>query len=143
MRALLDVNVPIALLDAAHVHHRLATAWLGRNIRHGWASCPITQLGCMRIMSQPTYPNRQPAAQVAERLRMAAADPHHGFRAADIDALAARSVDWSRMLGSRQATDSYLLALAVAKGGRFVTFDRRVLPETVSRAQPRHIEIID
>jgi predicted nucleic acid-binding protein len=40
-------------------------------------------------------------------------------------------------------TDSYLLALAVAKGGRFVTFDRRVLPETVSRAQPRHIEIID
>lgn len=142
MRALLDVNVLIALLDAAHVRHRLATTWLAKNIKHGWASCPITQLGCIRIMSQPAYPNPQPAAQVAERLHMAMADRHHEFWFADIDAFGTRAIDWSRILGSRQVTDSYLLALTVAKGGRFATFDPRVQPDIVNRAQPRHVEII-
>lgn len=45
MRALLDVNVLIALLDATHVHHGAAVAWLCANIEHGWVSCPITQNG--------------------------------------------------------------------------------------------------
>lgn len=58
MRALLDVNVLIALLDAAHVHHRNARAWLEANIEQGWASCPLTQNGCIRILSQPAYPAR-------------------------------------------------------------------------------------
>ena len=143
MRALLDVNVLIALLDAAHVHHELATAWLGRSIRHGWASCPITQIGCVRIMSQPAYPNVQPAARVAERLRAAAADRHHEFWAADADLLRQRSVDWAGVLTSRQVTDVYLLALAVARGGRLVTFDRRVPLAAVPSAQPRHLAVIE
>ena len=50
MRALLDVNVLIALLDEAHVGHDRATEWLRKDIEHGWASCPITQNGCIRIM---------------------------------------------------------------------------------------------
>lgn len=73
MRALLDVNVLIALLDAAHVHHGISAAWLRDNIHDGWASCPITQLGCVRIMSNANYSNPQPAAQVAKRLQAAAA----------------------------------------------------------------------
>ena len=51
MRALLDVNVLIALLDAGHIHHRLATDWLVAHLDQGWASCPLTQNGCMRIFS--------------------------------------------------------------------------------------------
>ena len=35
MRALLDVNVLIALLDGQHLHHALAWRWLRNNIRHG------------------------------------------------------------------------------------------------------------
>ena len=62
MRALLDVNVLIALFDAAHVHHRAASDWLGANIEQGWASCPLTQNGCLRILSQPRYPNAVPLA---------------------------------------------------------------------------------
>jgi len=68
MRALLDVNVLIALLDAGHIHHELAQSWLESNIEPGWASCPLTQNGCIRILSQPNYPAPLPAAQVAERL---------------------------------------------------------------------------
>ena len=48
-RALLDVNVLIALLDADHLHHARASAWLSANIAAGWASCAITQNGCVRI----------------------------------------------------------------------------------------------
>ncbi|HKC25464.1 MAG TPA: VapC toxin family PIN domain ribonuclease, partial [Thermoanaerobaculia bacterium] len=46
MIALLDVNLLIALFDAAHVHHTPAQAWLARNRSLGWATCPITQNGC-------------------------------------------------------------------------------------------------
>lgn len=52
MRALLDVNVLVALLDTDHVHHRPAAAWLEAYLKHGWASCAITQNGGIRILSQ-------------------------------------------------------------------------------------------
>ena len=65
MRALLDINVLIALLDSSHIHHAPVTRWLSANLDAGWASCPITQNGCIRILSQPAYPNAVPVAQVA------------------------------------------------------------------------------
>lgn len=142
MRALLDVNVLIALLDAAHVHHKLATTWLGTHIRHGWASCPLTQLGCIRIMSQPAYPNTRPAGLVAERLRDAAVDRRHEFWGADVDLLGGTAIDWSLVLTPRHVTDLYLLGLAVAKGGCFVTFDRHVPVAAVAQAEARHLVII-
>jgi hypothetical protein len=143
MRSLLDVNVLIALLDAAHVHHRLATAWLGRHIQQGWASCPITQVGCIRIMSQAAYPNSQPAPQVAERLRVAAGGPHHEFWAADVDLLAGNAVTWSAVLSPRHVTDVCLLALAVARHGRFVTLDRRIPLASVPGAKAQHLLVIE
>ena len=56
MRALLDINVIIALLDANHVMHACARRWLERELETGWASCPVTQNGVLRILSQPAYP---------------------------------------------------------------------------------------
>ncbi len=143
MRALLDVKVLIALLDAAHVHHRQAKAWLSQNIRQGWASCPLTQIGCVRIISQPAYPNRQPAAAVADRLQVAAADRHHEFWPADVNLLGGARIDFASVLTSRHVTDLYLLTLAVQHGGRFVTFDRHVPRVAVNSAQARHVVVID
>ena len=57
MRSLLDVNVLIALLDADHASHEHALRWFKRSAREGWASCPLTQNGCVRIMSHPRYPS--------------------------------------------------------------------------------------
>lgn len=142
MRALLDVNVLIALLDEGHVHHRLAMAWLEQHIRHGWASCPITQNGCIRIMSQPKYPGSVPAAQVAGRLAEAAGSPDHEFWPADVNMLGENVFDWSKVLGHRQVTDVYLLALAVHHGGRFVTFDRRIAFDAVKGAHAENLEIL-
>ena len=142
VRALLDVNVLTALLDAAHIHHRLATTWLQREIGAGWASCPITQNGCIRIMSQPAYPGAQAAADVAQRLGEAAAGPAHQFWPDDINMLQSGAVDWQRVLGHRQVTDVYLLALAVRHGGRLVTFDRRIVPAAVPGASDAQLAVI-
>ncbi len=136
MRSLLDVNVLIALLDADHIHHKAATDWLGRNIADGWASCPLTQNGCVRIMSQPGYPNPIPTAQVAERLAEAAATAFHTFWPDDVNMLVPEKIDWSRILASRQVTDAYLLALAVKHHGRLVTFDQAISPTVVPKAKP-------
>lgn len=142
MRALLDVNVLIALLDAGHVHHGLAMSWLESEIRYGWASCPLTQNGCIRIMSQPKYPASLAAAQVADRLAEAANDPNHEFWPADVNMLSGDIIDWSRVLGHRQVTDAYLLALAVHHGGRFVTFDRRIALDAVKGTHAKNLEIL-
>jgi hypothetical protein len=139
MRALLDVNVLIALLDAAHVHHREARAWLEGNITEGWASCPITQNGCIRILSQPAYPGAQPPAVIAARLAEAVATRWHEFWADDFSAVASGALDWQQILSSRQLTDAYLLALAVRRGGRLVSLDRAVPLAAVTGAADHHL----
>lgn len=138
MRALLDVNVLIALLDAGHVHHARANQWLVREIGHGWASCPLTQNGCLRIMAQSAYPQALPLAAVASRLAQALAHPAHAFVPDDYSLLDADRVHWQRLLGHRQITDGYLLGLAVRHGCRFVSFDARISPDTVPGARPEH-----
>ena len=143
MRALLDVNVLIALLDSAHIMHRAAVSWLQDEINHGWASCPIVENGVIRIMSQPGYPNTQPAAQVARRLAEASATEDHRFWPHDFSLLSDGLVDWTRLLGHRQVTDVYLLATAVRNGGRFVTFDRRIDTALVRGASDQHLCIIN
>lgn len=143
MRALLDINVLIALLDAQHVHHSLAARWLSANIDAGWASCPLTQNGVIRIMSQPAYPIPVPPGSIAGRLSEAVDAQWHEFWADDLSLLDAGLVRWSKVLGSRQITDCYLLALAVHRGGRLVTFDRRISPAAVQDAESRHLLLID
>lgn len=142
MRALLDVNVLIALLDGGHVMHARAMNWMERESHRGWASCPLTQNGVVRIMSQPAYPTPRPTAQVAQRLALACTAPEHAFWAADVSLLAAGLIDWQRLLGHRQVTDAYLLALAVRNQGRLATFDLRIAPEVVVGATAGHLELI-
>lgn len=142
MRALLDINVLIALLDEQHVHHQLAAHWLHRNIEQEWASCPLTQNGVIRIMSQPAYPNPLPAGSIAARLAEATSTSWHQFYPDDISLLDGESVHWDSILGSRQVTDCYLLALAVRHDCRFVSFDRRVDRRAVPGSGSRHLVII-
>ncbi|HXH56354.1 TA system VapC family ribonuclease toxin [Iamia sp.] len=133
-RALLDINVLLALLDSDHVDHVLAREWLDREIETGWASCAITQNGAVRIMSQPRYPSPVAPAVVAELLEHACATPHHEFWPCEISLLNQQVVDRRRLHGPRQVTDAYLLALAVHREGRFVTFDRSVVISAVPGA---------
>jgi toxin-antitoxin system PIN domain toxin len=131
MRALLDVNVLIALFDSAHLRHRDAREWLTAQIRDGWASCPITQNGFVRIISQPAYPQAISPSRAIRMLADAAATEHHEFWPDEVSLLDARRFAHDRIHGPRQLTDAYLLALAVARKGRFVTFDTAVVSSAV------------
>lgn len=139
MRSLLDVNVLIALLDADHSLHSRAIEWFAGHARLGWASCPITQNGCLRIMSHAAYPNPVPVGAVVERLAGAAASRFHAFWPDDISLLDARVVDSARIHGPRQLTDVYLLALAVRHQGRLVTFDASIARDAVRGAAKQHL----
>ena len=139
MRALLDVNVLIALFDADHTSHRNAVAWFSEHASAGWASCPITQNGCVRIMAHPSYPNAHSVVEIVKRLRAATAHAAHQFWPDSQSMLDERLIDASRVHGPRQLTDVYLLALAVKNGGRLVTFDATIATGAVKGAKPQHL----
>ena len=142
MRALLDVNVLIALLDADHSLHAGATRWFAGRVRRGWASCPITQNGCARVMSHPTYPSPVPVRAVMERLGEAIASAYHEFWPDDVSLLDDHIADAARIHGPRQITDLYLLALAVRHDGQFVTFDGSISPDAVRHAEEKHLFVL-
>ena len=112
---------------------------MGVQHAQGWASCPLTQNGCLRILSLPGYPNSQPAARVAERLAQAVADPSHQFWPDALSLLDPGRLDWRHILGSRQITDTYLLALAVEHDACFVTLDQGVSLLAVPAAQKKNL----
>ncbi|KRC53581.1 MULTISPECIES: TA system VapC family ribonuclease toxin [unclassified Nocardioides] len=141
-RGLLDVNVLLALFDAAHADHRRAWEWLGANIAEGWASCPLTQNGFVRIISQPRYPNAVPPGRAIALLGEAAETEHHEFWPDEVSILDPGTVRSDRVHGPGQLTDLYLLALAVARGGRFVTFDDGIPLSAVPGATPEHLVVL-
>ena len=142
MRALLDINVLLALLDSDHVEHDRAIGWLDGGIAAGWASCALTENGLVRILSQPRYPSPVSPATAIDLLRDAREGGDHEFWPCDLSVLDEQVFDGSRLHGPRQVTDAYLLALAVEHGGRFVTFDRTVSVEAVRQASQMHLVIL-
>ncbi|MGN6374723.1 MAG: TA system VapC family ribonuclease toxin [Sphingomonas sp.] len=127
MTFLLDVNVLIALIDPAHVGHDAAHLWLERDGRRDWATCPITQNGVVRIVGHPRYPNTPgSAAEAAAIVASLCALEGHSFWSDDISLFGNDRVDPSEIRTPAQVTDSYLLALAAAHGGKLATFDRKL-----------------
>jgi toxin-antitoxin system PIN domain toxin len=142
MRALLDVNCLLSLMDEDHVHHRRAQAWWGQNGRFGWASCALTQNGYVRISCQRTYVNPQPLHSAITRLARQIEDSDHQLWPDDISIANASVFDHAFILGPNQITDVYLLALAVKNGGRLVTFDRGLPIKAVRGAEARHLVVL-
>lgn len=142
MRALLDVNVLIALHDRDHVHHLRAAQWLIDHRAHGWASCPLTQNGCLRIMAQPAYPNAQPLAALLAMLQASTAAASHAFWSDDASLLEAAQFRHAQIHSPNQLTDLYLLALAVRHAGRLVTFDQRIPLTAVVGARAEHLIVL-
>jgi hypothetical protein len=142
VRALLDVNVLIALLDSDHASHDSAIDWFAKHAREGWASCPITQNGCIRIMSNPAYPNPLPVQAVIQHLAGACRQDIHEFWPDEVSLLDSEVVDTTRIHGPRQLTDMYLLALAVQHEGRLVTFGTGMPLAGVRKATTQNLLIL-
>jgi toxin-antitoxin system PIN domain toxin len=142
MRSLLDVNVLIALHDRDHVHHERAALWFAQHAAQGWASCPLTQNSCLRIMGQPGYPSPQPLAVLVDMLQQSTAASFHALWNDDISILDAARFRHAHMHGHRQLTDLYLLGLAVKNAGRLVSFDLRIPLSAVHGASPEQLVVL-
>ncbi|MBX9859337.1 MAG: PIN domain-containing protein [Sphingomonas sp.] len=140
---LLDVNVLIALVDPEHSHTRPARRWFERHAASGWATCPLTENGLLRIVSNPRYANAvgSPAVAINGLVGMKNVPQHHCW-ADDISLSDELRVNPQRLPTSAHLTDIYLLALAVAHGGELATFDRRLTTSAVAGGS-RALHVID
>ncbi len=140
---LLDVNVLVALFDPAHIHHEAAHEWFGASSSAGWATCPLTENGLVRVISNPAYPGRRTTVvDAVNRLRRFTKSETHAFWPDDVSLLDTHSIDASHLSGHRQITDAYLLALAVQRSAALATFDRKVSTNAVLGAGQQHLRVI-
>src|SRR5215210_2919772 len=141
--ALLDVNVLVALFDPVHTHHEAAHQWFDPNRQSGWATCPITENGLVRVISSSSYPGRRTTVRDAiQRLTRFRKSSDHTFwpdSASLCDVLLIRPAP---LVGHRQLTDVYLLALAVTRGGQLATFDRSIPLAAVDGAKTDHLAFL-
>ena len=136
MVRLLDVNVLIALAHPPHVAHQKVTHWYDTEGVKAWASCPLTQAGFTRIVSNPAFFAVTP--DVDEALALLAGftqSAGHQFWPDDLPITAAADLFGRRLVGHQQVTDAYLLTLAVSKKGQLVTLDRSI----AILAGPEHV----
>ena len=136
------MNALIALLDRNHPSHDAVSSWFIGNIEHGWASCPLTQNGYLRIISQPSYSRPRSLAEAYDQLLAATSTQHHQFIADDISLLDGMLVRFRDLSGHRQLTDVSLLALAVTHDARRVTLDTHVPLGAVRGANESHLAVV-
>lgn len=123
--ALLDLNILTALLWPAHEHHEAAHRWFGARRNRHWATCAITELGLIRLITNPSF--SRDALSPADALVLLAsnlAHEHHDFWIEDLSVTEALDAVPRKLQGHKQVTDAYLLALANHHNGALATFDR-------------------
>lgn len=129
---LLDGNVLIAMSYPPHVHHAAARHWFCQQ-QGPFATCPITQATLLRILlSFRAVPGPEDAVGV---LRGFIEHPRHRFWPDGFDYL---QVDWRGVMGHKQVTDAYLVALARKNEGRLATFD-----QGLAALHPDAVELIE
>jgi toxin-antitoxin system PIN domain toxin len=144
MAWLLDVNALIALLDSDHVHHETMHHWFSGHAREGWATCPITENGVVRVLSQPAYPSGQRGPAEVIRILHRLKTSHHKFHQFWPDEVSITDESLFRaayIVGSRQATDAYLLGLAARRRGKVVSFDRAMPWQGVHEGAANLVEL--
>ncbi|HEY9420002.1 MAG TPA: TA system VapC family ribonuclease toxin [Thermoanaerobaculia bacterium] len=134
MVSLLDVNVLVALAWPNHEHHELAVEWLEENQEAGWATCPLTQSGFVRVSSNTrAIPGAKPPRRTISLLREIVSLPCHVFFPDDVSLVSSEFVTFRKVMGYRQVTDAHVLGIALRHGARLVTFDRSILGLVPSR----------
>lgn len=142
MTALLDTNVLVALLDPAHTFHAAAARWFRDHAGDGWATCPITENGFVRIVSHATYPQPVTVADALETMRQASSHAAHVYWPDNITITDNTIVNDAHLLSSGQVTDTYLLGLAIHHDGCLVTLDRRIDLAAVRGASSSRLIVI-
>jgi hypothetical protein len=141
--SLLDVNLLVALFDPDHVHHDLAHDWFADNRRRGWATCPVTENGFVRVLANPAYGGIITAVRdLRDRLDQFCASGHHTFWADSVSLRDDRLFNLACAGGHKHLTDVYLLGLAKKMGGCLATFDRSIPAKAVVGADASTLQVI-
>jgi toxin-antitoxin system PIN domain toxin len=121
--ALLDTNVLLALAWPTHQHHQPAHAWFAAHAKKGWATCAVTQLGFIRLSSNPAFT----ADAVSPREAAALLRQWTGFRGHRFwpSPAADAAVIYQHALGHQQVNDAWLAEVARKNSGKLVTLDTR------------------
>ena len=136
---LLDTNLLIALLWPSHERHDLALKWFTRHRGKGWATCPFTQAGFVRIVSNPAFSRDAVQPREANHVLSAnTAAKDHTFWPDELPFAEAVAFAGVRLLGHQQVTDAYLLGLAIRRGGVLATLDQRIAALTEPKSSERN-----
>ena len=137
MTALLDVNVLIALAWPNHVHHNAARSWFMELRDDGWATCPLTEGGFVRVSCNPSVVRHtvtpQDAIALLVNLRRLGT---HSFWPLDRSIVELPEEIAARIQGYRQITDAVLLAAAMQRNGQLATFDAGLARLATETARP-------
>ncbi len=131
---LLDVNVLIALMWPTHEGHGRVQEWFGEHAGSGWATCPFTEAGFVRIVANPAF--SKDAVTPSEAVKLLEENTKHKgyqFWGDEIGFVAAMRGFEQRLTGHQQVTDAYLLGLAIHKKGKLATMDKGVSELLVER----------
>jgi len=136
------VNVLVALAWPNHVHHTRAIRWFGRVHGEGWATCPATEAGFVRVSSNTrVLRDARPPAEAIALLGEIRKQPGHHFWSDDVSPCQDTAGLFAGVVGYRQVTDAWLVTLTHQRNGRLATFDRGIV-ELTGRAAERLVELI-
>lgn len=117
MSALLaDGNLLVALTVTDHIHHAAAVTWFDDQ-EPQLATCPITEGTLLRFLLREGR-DATDAVAVLDAIRS------HDWHTFWPDAIPYAADHLAGVIGHRQVTDAYLVALARHHGGRVATLDR-------------------
>lgn len=137
-----DVNVLVALLSSRHDHHTRAATWFETVGHTSWLTCPITQNGAVHVMSGSRFSKASvTAGSMIDSVRSLIQVGRHQFIPDDLSLAESPLIEPSHLLGARQVTDTYLLALAVHNDAFLATLDQRIVAQTV-RHGARHLLLL-
>src|SRR5437868_1756422 len=123
-RHLLDVNILIAIIWPSHQEHVSARSWFEKSGYQLWASNPLTQLGVLRLLTNPALTYGMVSVTAAlTLLNKATQHSKHEFWPLDRTVAASLGPVISRVRGYKQWTDALLLCQAAERDGVLVTFD--------------------
>jgi uncharacterized protein len=113
---LADGNMLVALTVVDHVHHPIALGWFEQE-QPELVTCPITEGTLLRFLLR----EGRTAVEAIGVLAAIRSQPWHTFWP---DALPFDAAHLAGVIGHRQVTHAYLVALARHNGGRLVTLDK-------------------
>ena len=125
-RYLLDVNILVALTTRSHVHHGLVKEWFYASPSLQWGICAFTEAGFLRNATAPRS-GQITMSEATEILKHLAQHPGYRYLPIDADWQTLCSSFFTRLYGTKQVTDAYLLGLAVREGLVLVTIDKAII----------------